>query len=171
MVRMELHFVDPALSSGDAGASVALTTSPDSQFQSKAALLWVDDSNISLPPNGTGSITPFIALPSSFANARFFAFSGDEHHLGTLMKISSAATAQDTGTLLYTSTFWNNAPTTAVAPAPVPTDGGFKFECDWVNNTTNNVTLAWAAPTRPATLPPTFPPRSTPGRPAASCSA
>jgi hypothetical protein len=118
---------------------VALTTSPDSQFQSEAALLWVDDTNVSLPPNGTGSITPFIALPSSFANARFFAFSGDEHHLGTMMKISSAATAQDTGTLLYTSTFWNNAPTTAVAPAPVPTDGGFKFECDWVNNTPNTV--------------------------------
>lgn len=66
--------------------------------------------------------------------AKFFAVTSEQHQLGTQVKVWSATSSTDPGTLGYQNTNPAMPPlTNNPSPAAVTAGEGFKYECDWNN--------------------------------------
>ncbi len=124
-----------------------LTTIPDGQFQNEASFLFIGDPDISIPPNASFTLGPvFFPLPAQYAAVKFFAASGEQHHFGTDLTVSTATGPTDSGTSFYSSQSWSDPPTTAlVPPAQVPAGGGFSFQCAWQNTSSSTVSYGLEA--------------------------
>jgi hypothetical protein len=147
-MRLEMHYINANPSqSATLVTTSTLTTIPDSQYKYDASFFFIGDPNINIPPMSkysTGQV--YFQLPTQYDTSNIFAITGHEHHLGTEVQVWSASSSSDPGSLIYTSTSWSDPPTTQFSPPlRVPTNGGFKFQCDWYNNTTSTVTFGESA--------------------------
>lgn len=140
MVRLEMHYINPTSHERTVSATSTFVPIRDDDFHDEADFLFIGNPDISLRPHATGKLKTFFALPSDYAQAKFFAMTGHEHQLGTNVQVSLATSKSDPGTPVYDVPGWTwSEPATVTFPTPfvVPENGGFTFTCTW-NNTTDD---------------------------------
>jgi hypothetical protein len=79
-----------------------------------------------------------LPLDPALANSNFFALTGHEHKLGKNVQVWTATDQSDPGTPVYdvSNFLWSEPPTVYHDPPfKIPSGGGFKYSCQWVNNT------------------------------------
>jgi hypothetical protein len=148
IVRLEMHYINANPSQAVTLVTTStLTTIPDSQYKYDASFLFIGTTNVSIPPNSTWSTNQqYFQVPSNYNSSNFWAITGHEHHLGTKVQIWSATSSSDPGSLVYTSTSWSDPPVTTFSPPiRVPAGGGFKFQCDYDNTTSQTVSFGESA--------------------------
>jgi hypothetical protein len=148
MVRLELHYINASPNPVMVSASTTMVAMPAAEFKNEAGFLFIGDPDIDLMPMSTLSVKAFFPLPAAFNGVNFFAITGHEHHLGTNVTVETALQASDPGTSVYNVPGWSwSEPATVMAQPPfqIPNGGGFNFECDWNNTTTNEVKFGASA--------------------------
>jgi hypothetical protein len=147
MIRIEMHYINATASQTTLTSTTTL--SPVASYQYEAGFLFIGDPDISLPPMAQTTLGPiFFQAPAKYADAHFFAITGHEHKLGTNVTIETATSATDPGTSIYDVPGWlwsEPATVTSDPPFSVPTNGGFKFTCEWDNTTPSTVTFGESA--------------------------
>jgi hypothetical protein len=150
MVRIEMHYINA--SANPVWLYSSTTMSPSTNYQYDADFLFIGNIAISVPYSpGLPIYTagPFyIGLDPSFANANFFALTGHEHKLGKNVQVSVAANESDAGTAVYDvpNFIWSEPPTVYHDPPfKIPNGGGFKYTCQWVNTTGQQVDFGESA--------------------------
>jgi hypothetical protein len=135
MIRLEMHYIN--------------ATTKDVTLQSSSTMIPVGDIDINIPPQSDATLGPvFFKVPSQFASVNFFAITGHEHQWGTNVQVWTATNATDKGAPVYQVPDWSwSEPKTVVDDPPftVPAKGGFKFQCDWFNASSSNVTFGESA--------------------------
>jgi hypothetical protein len=140
MIRIELHYLNPASTEQSITASTTMIPISDDDFKDEADFLFIGNPDIRLAPHAEGTLGPtFFPIPEELADVKFFAMTGHEHKLGTNVQVATAAGASDVGPRVYDVADWKwSEPATVFfdAPVKVPANGGFSFTCTW-NNTTD----------------------------------
>jgi hypothetical protein len=145
LIRLEMHYIN----TGDVAEEVTATTTfipiADADFEQEADFLFIGTPDIQIPAGATATVGPmFFQLPTLFANANFFALTGHTHKFGTNVLVATATNASDTGVSVYDvdNWLWNEPETTYFDPTfKVPSNGGFRFSCDYKNTSTQQVTF------------------------------
>jgi hypothetical protein len=152
MVRLEMHYINASTMPVTLKTTSTLTTISAADYKYDASFLFVGDAilgpkGMGIPANATWSTgQQYFPVPSKYSQSNFFAITGHEHHLGTGVQIWSATGSSDPGSQIYTSTSWSDPPvTTFTPPLHVPAGGGFKYNCDYDNTTTNTVSFGESA--------------------------
>ncbi|MDP9000127.1 MAG: hypothetical protein M3O46_08455, partial [Myxococcota bacterium] len=121
---------------------------PDGQFQ-EASFLFIGDLDIAIAPQSSATVGPvFFPVPSAYAASSFFAITGHEHQWGKNVRVWTATSDADPGTPVYDVPGWTwSEPKTVAFDAPfhVSSGGGFKFQCDWFNGSSNMVKFGESA--------------------------
>lgn len=145
IVSLELHYINTDADALQVQAQTELYPAEAGANLQDSTVLLIGTTNFSLAPQTTTSTGPrYIPMPSALDGVDYFAITGHTHRLGTGVKVSSAASATATPTVLYAPDKYNwDSPTLdQLNPAvQVPSGGGFVLQCDW-NNTTNS-TITW----------------------------
>jgi hypothetical protein len=149
MLRLEMHYINPGSAAVDLTSTSTLIPIADADFKDEADFLFIGNPDVSLPPNATTTLGPsFFKLPADYADAKFFALTGHEHHLGTNVQVQVATSKTDPGTAVYDVPGWNWAEPKTVFPATpftVPSGSGFRFTCSWNNTTSQTVSFGESA--------------------------
>lgn len=148
MLRVELHYINASPNPVMVQASTTMVAMPDAQFKNEAGFLFIGDPDIDIKPMSMLTVKAFFPLPSDYAGVNFFAITGHEHQLGTNVTVATAKDDMDPGTMVYNVPNWSwSDPATIYAKPPfqVPAGGGFRFECDWNNTTSNEVKFGSSA--------------------------
>jgi hypothetical protein len=138
LVRLEMHYVNTGDEPITVMASAEFRTTLD--FEHEADFLFAGTPDIDLPsqpePQTVGPV--FLPFVPSLAGSNVFAITGHTHAYGTAVRVANAANPADPGTMIYQpeSFNWDEPETTRLdPPVQIPTgDGGFRFSCDYVNN-------------------------------------
>jgi hypothetical protein len=142
MLRLEMHYVNAT--AGDLTLTSSSTMIPVARYEAEADCLFIGNPDIKIPAQTEMTLGPsyfHLAGGSDFADAKFFAFTGHEHRLGTNVTVATASNADDPVTSVYDVEHWLwSEPATVYHDPPVtlPPDGGFRFTCSW-NNTTDQM--------------------------------
>jgi hypothetical protein len=149
MIRLEMHFLNATPTPKTVTASSTMIPIPDAEFQFEADFLFIGTPDISLPPNQATTVGPvFFKLPDVYSDAKFFAITGHEHHFGTNVTVSTAASQTAVATPVYDVPDWQwDEPKTVFQDPPftVPAGGGFKFSCEYNNTSPDTVTFGESA--------------------------
>jgi hypothetical protein len=150
MVRLEMHYINATTS--PVWLQSTSTMSPSPNYMYDADFVFAGNLQISIPYSATQPTQTdgpyFMPIDASLANAKFFAVTGHEHKLGTNVTVSVAANAGDPGTSVYTvpNFIWSEPPTIYHDPPfSVPSGGGFRYSCSWVNTTGKTVSFGESA--------------------------
>jgi hypothetical protein len=84
----------------------------------------------------------FFALGAEYASAKFFAFTGHEHQLGTNVRVWASASESAPGVSIYDVQRFSWSEPEMVfhdPPVTVTPGGGFKLQCEWQNPTARDV--------------------------------
>jgi hypothetical protein len=139
MVRLEMHYINPTSSPIEVKATSTFYKMPEAEFKYEADFAMFANTAIDVPPLSQVTTDPlFLALPPQLETAKFFAFTGHVHEMGTSFKISTATTKDGPDTVIYDPQgfVWSEPPTEYFnPPIELPAGGGFRFQCAW-NNTT-----------------------------------
>jgi hypothetical protein len=139
LIRLELHYINTT----DAPLAVTATA----EFRTvlgahqEADFIFAGTPDIDLPsgPN-LQTVGPTFLPLAGFGGANVFAITGHTHALGKSVTVATAANKDDPGTPVYAPTSFNwDEPETTYAPFQIPTDGGFRFSCTYVNDTGRRV--------------------------------
>jgi hypothetical protein len=148
-IRLELHYINTTQAAVDVEAKSTFTVLPDGTVEQSADLLFIGTPDISLPPKTATSIGPlFFKMPTDLENPNFFAITGHTHSMGTNVTVESVADAADTGAAVYDVPEWLWSEPETVMHDPVfnvPTNGGFRFQCDYNNTSSNTITFGESA--------------------------
>lgn len=143
MLRLELHVVNASAAPRTFTATTTLR--PVADYRDEASLLFVGDLDVVVPPRQTTTLGPvFFSLGAEYASAKFFAFTGHEHQLGTNVRVWTATSESDPGVPAYDVPGWTwSEPAMVVHDPPIslPPGGGFKLRCDWQNPTGSTATF------------------------------
>lgn len=149
MLRLEMHYINASTGPLQLSGSSTIVSAPT--FQQEASFLFIGDPDITLAPQSQFTLGPiyFGIDPTTFANAKFFAFTGHEHRFGTNVTIQEAASAGDlSGQMIYDVPNWVwSDPATVVADPPIelPAGGGFNFTCTWDNTSAQTIKFGESA--------------------------
>ncbi|MBK9031431.1 MAG: hypothetical protein IPL61_08855 [Myxococcales bacterium] len=137
LIRLELHYVNPT----DQPVSVMATA----EFRTvlganqEADFIFAGTPDIDLAPGPqTQTVGPVYLPLVGLEGANVFAITGHTHQLGKSVTVATATSSTDTGTEVYgpASFNWDEPETTYHTPAfQIPTSGGFRFSCTYVNDT------------------------------------
>ena len=137
MVRLELHYINPAVAPQIAEATSTFVPMPSEDVENEADIMFLGDTNISIPPMDEATLGPtFLELPPQFDGVNYFAITGHEHQWGTNVYVEVAESAGVPGTPVYDLPIfhWDEPETvTYDPPFSVPDGGGFKVTCEWSN--------------------------------------
>lgn len=149
MIRLEMHYLNASSTDKTVSATTTFTPISDDDFRDEAGFLFIGNPDINLPPKSETTLGPtFFEIPSELSGVKFFAMTGHEHRLGTNVRIATASSVDDPGTMVYDVPGWSwSEPKTEVfaTPLTVPDTGGFKFTCTWNNTTDQHVTFGESA--------------------------
>ncbi len=149
MVRLEMHYINATTSTVTLDTSSTLMPIDPAQYRYDASFLFIGDLDISIPAMSTATLGPaYFPVPSQYASSNFFAITGHEHQWGTNVQVWTATGPMDPGAPVYQVPDWSwSDPVTASfsPPLQVPTRGGFKFQCDWYNQSTSTVSFGESA--------------------------
>ncbi len=151
MVRLEMHYINATPQTEMLTSTSKLTVLPDSQYKDDASFLFIGDLDVSIPAMSKATLGPiYYPVPAKFASSNFFAITGHEHKWGTNVQVWTATSATDPGTPVYEVPQWSwSDPKLQMLTPPLnlPAGGGFKFQCDWDNQSTSPVTFGESAGT------------------------
>jgi hypothetical protein len=137
MLRLELHYINPGVAPQMAEATSTFMRMPTEDVENEADIMFLGDTNISIPPMSEATLGPtFLQLPSRFNGVSYFAITGHEHQWGTDVYVEVAEDAGTPGTPVYDIPLfhWDEPETvTYEPPFTVPDGGGFKLTCEWNN--------------------------------------
>jgi len=145
LIRLEMHYVNPSPTDTlMASATSELFAMPDSEFLYEADFLFIGNPDIDLPSMpGMQTLGPtWFPVPSSLDGAQVFAVTGHTHHLGVNVDVAMAPSEDDPGSMIYEPVgfSWSEPETVFHDPPLVmPENGGFRFNCSWVNDTGGRV--------------------------------
>ena len=143
MVRLELHYINVSAAPRPAEASSTFIPMPTDQVENEADVMFMGDTNITLPPGTQTTLGPsFIQVPSRMNGVSYFAITGHEHQWGTNVQVEVAQDAGSQGSPVYeVPNFRWDEPLTVTYDPPftVPDGGGFKVTCDWNNMSSQTV--------------------------------
>ncbi len=140
MIRLELHYVNASLTPVEVSATSTFGAIPDGVATQDADFLFVGTPDIELPPHAHATVGPsFFATPAVFDDVQFFGVTGHTHSRGTNVTVATmAAAAGPEMARVYDVPGWSYAePATVYARPPfqVQAGGGFRFSCDYDNQT------------------------------------
>ncbi len=149
MLRLELHYINTKPSTEQVTATATFTAIPDQEYQHEADFIFIGDLDVSIPPNAAATVGPtYFPLPGEFDGVNFFALTGHTHRFGTNVTIATAPSASGADTPVYDVPGWKwDEPATVQHSPPfqVPQNGGFRFQCDYQNTTSQQVTFGESA--------------------------
>jgi hypothetical protein len=143
MVRLEMHYINVETEVLSVEATSTLVPMSEAEFQNEADFLFVGSPDISIPPQSSQTLGPvFFKLPSTFAEASFFAITGHTHQWGTDVRVSTTPGEDGPDAPVYAVEDWQwSEPATVYQDPPfqVPSGGGFRFTCEWQNSGASQV--------------------------------
>jgi hypothetical protein len=144
LIRLEMHFVNATNAPIDVEATASLHAMADADFRDEADFLFIGNPDIELPSQpGVQSLGPtYFPVPNSLHGVNVFAITGHTHKLGTDVEVEVTTGEADPGTMVYRPTAFDWAEPETVRhdpPFQIPEDGGFRFTCEWINETGQTV--------------------------------
>jgi hypothetical protein len=147
-IRLELHYINASDSTKTVQATSTVIPIAEGDFTDEADFLFIGNPDIDLPP-GPNTLGPtYFPLPSSLEGSNFFAITGHEHQWGTDVSVQVTDGPSGTDNPVYELTNFNwDEPETVFHDPPfqVPTGGGFRFTCEWDNQSGTNVSFGEGA--------------------------
>jgi hypothetical protein len=143
MLRLELHYINASDQPVDAHVVSTFTSIAESQFQHAADLLFIGNPDIEIPAGESMTLGPtYIPMYPDFTDAKFFGFTGHQHQWGTNVTVAMAEGELGPDNLVYDLPDFNwDEPETVYHDPPLsfPAGGGFRFTCDWTNQSNSTV--------------------------------
>lgn len=143
LVRLELHYVNASDAPIDVTATAEFRTVLGANQE--ADFIFAGTPDIDLPSGPqTQTVGPTYLPLVGLGGSNVFAITGHTHQLGTDVTVATAASADDPGTTVYAPAnfSWDEPETVYHTPAfQIPTDGGFRFTCQYVNNSGRRVSF------------------------------
>jgi hypothetical protein len=141
-VRLEMHFINASDSEKEVTATSTFIPIAPESFTDEADFLFIGNVDVSVPP-GTATLGPtYFPLPSDLADSKFFALTGHEHQWGTNVTVATSTGANGSDDMVYDLANFNwDEPETVFHDPPfeVPSGGGFRFTCEWDNQSGSTV--------------------------------
>jgi hypothetical protein len=143
LVRLEMHYINAGAEPLDVSATSTFITMPEAEFENAADFLFVGNPDIDIPPNSSFTLGPtYMPLPADLVGSKFFAITGHTHQWGTNVTVASATGENGDDTSLYDVEGWQwSEPATVMMDPPIeiPDGGGFRFTCNWQNQSSETV--------------------------------
>jgi hypothetical protein len=140
LVRLEVHYVNPTPTPITVEAVTELHAMPDAEFRHEADFLFIGNPDIQLPsrPDVQQLGPTWFPVRSSLDGVEVFAITGHTHKLGVDVEVEVASGSDQPGTKVYdpVSFSWSEPETIFHDPPfTIPSGGGFRFTCQWINET------------------------------------
>jgi hypothetical protein len=145
LVRLEMHYINAGPAPLRVEATAELHAMADADFVHEADFLFIGNPDIRLPsqPGMVQTLGPtYFPRPRSLDGIHVFALTGHTHKLGVHVQVETAAGADAPGTLVYDPVAFDWAEPETVfhdPPFQLPDDGGFRFTCQWINDSGRTV--------------------------------
>jgi hypothetical protein len=137
MVRLEMHFVNPSDTESMVSGEAVFEVLPDEQFAYEAGFLFIGNPDIIDMGQGPQTLGPtWFPLPSELTNVKIFGMTGHTHKWGTNVKVEylTAEDAEAVPVYDFPAWDWEEPPVvTFKPPLEMPYDSGFRFTCEWDN--------------------------------------
>jgi hypothetical protein len=148
-IRLEMHYINTTQASLDVTATSTFIQMNEADFQNEADFLFVGDPDINVPAHGTQTLGPvYSPLPAQLSGVNFFGFTGHEHQWGTGVTVATTTGKTGTDTPVYDVPGWTwSEPKTVYhdPPIQVPDGGGFRYTCNWSNQSNATVKFGESA--------------------------
>jgi hypothetical protein len=149
MIRLELHYINASDTPKTVEVRSTFTPIPDAEFENAADLLFVGNPDIDIPPMSSHTLGPvFSPMPYELAGSQIFGVTGHEHQWGTNVKVELGAGEEGPFQTIYDLPDFNwDEPETLYFQSPhtLEEGGGFRFQCDWTNQSNSWVSFGEGA--------------------------
>ena len=143
MVRLEMHYLNSTGMPLDISATSTFITMPEADFTDEASFLFVGNPDISIAPMSSAVLGPtFMQLPANLHGVSFFGITGHTHQWGTNVTVAAADAEAGPDVSVYDVPNWKwSEPETVYHDPPfqIPDGGGFRFTCEWDNQSASQV--------------------------------
>ena len=143
MVRLEMHYLNATGADLQVSATSTLHVMPEAEFTDAADFLFIGNPDIDIPPNSAFTLGPtFFRIQSMLQGSKFFGITGHTHQWGTNVTVATAPAETGPDTPVYEVPGWQwDEPETVYHDPPftLPDGGGFRFTCDYQNNSSSQV--------------------------------
>lgn len=142
LVRLEMHYINTSDVPVDIMATAEFRTVLGAHQE--ADFIFAGTPDIDLPPGPqTQTVGPvYLPLPGDWTGTNVFAITGHTHELGRSVTVETTASRTGPGTMVYDPAIFNwDEPETIyhAPPFQLPTAGGFRFTCEYVNDSGRQV--------------------------------
>ncbi len=140
LVRLEMHYVNTGDAPIEIRATAEFRTTLEATIEADFLFAGTPDIELhgTLPPP-TQTVGPvYLPFPPSLAGSHVFAITGHTHKMGTNVAVAVTPNAADPGRSVYApeNFAWDEPETIFHQPTfQIPSDGGFRFSCDYRNTT------------------------------------
>jgi hypothetical protein len=144
MIKLEMHYLNATDEPIEATASVDFYLADPSEIQHEANILFIGSPDIDIGPNQPFSLKQFFKVPTyvDLSESKIFAITGHTHHFGTDVQVRVGPTKTGPFTSVYKPEpfLWSEPVTTTHKPEfSVPKEGGFEFECTYMNTSNQQI--------------------------------
>jgi hypothetical protein len=143
MIRLELHYINASDTPREVTVTSTFYPIAEAAFEHAADFLFIGNPDVELPPRQASTLGPsYMTMPAELAGSKFFGFTGHTHQWGTNVYVEMAADENDPGIAVYDLPDFDwDEPETVYYDPPVelPQYGGFRFTCDWYNDSDRTV--------------------------------
>jgi hypothetical protein len=143
LIRLEMHYINAGTQPSTLTATSTFIQLPDSEFQNEADFLFIGNPDISIGAHQDFTLGPsYFPMPNDLAGIQIFAITGHEHQWGTGVTVATTTGASGPDTTVYDVDNFNWAEPETVRhdpPFTVPAGGGFRFTCNYRNDSDNAV--------------------------------
>lgn len=147
MVRLEMHYVNATdQQQDDVQATATFIPIAESDFENEADFLFVGNPDVDVPAGQATTLGPtyFPMAVAGIDGANFFAITGHEHQWGTNVQVATSTGPAGADTMVYDVANFNwDEPETVFHDPPfqVPSGGGLRFTCEWMNTSTTGASF------------------------------
>jgi hypothetical protein len=149
MIRIEMHYINATAKELEVHEKTTFIPIADAEFKDEASLLFLGDPDIDIAPHSSATLGPvYLPLPSNLSDIKFFGITGHAHQWGTNVKVATTDGKDGTDTSVYDVPNWQwSEPATVYADPPfqIPAGGGFRFSCEWNNQSDATVKFGESA--------------------------
>ena len=143
MLRLELHYINATDQPTEVHVTSTFRSIAEAEYRYPADFLFVGNPDIEIPAGASATLGPsYLPLSIEFADAKFFGFTGHQHHYGTNVYVTMAESESGPETPVYDLPNFNwDEPETVFHDPPLsfPAGGGFRFTCEWTNTSGGTV--------------------------------
>ena len=141
-IRLEMHYLNATESAQTISGTAEFYAAYPEQVRHEADFLFIGNPDLQIGPGQSPTFNSFFTVPSSLAEANFFAITGHTHQYGTGVDISTSPARGIPGTPIYAPRpfLWSEPETKMMSPAfQIPAGGGFDFSCSYRNPTSATI--------------------------------